>query len=62
MAIRNYMPKLSFDKLSSLCVELEESNVLLSRIPTNINEFVDIMKYLWKMDAQMTIILTGSNR
>jgi hypothetical protein len=53
MAIRNYMPKLSFDKLSSLCVELEESNVLLSRIPTNINEFVDIMKYLWKMDAQI---------
>ena len=53
MAIREYLPKLSFKKLNSLCTELEEANLLLSRIPTNINEFVEIMKYLWKIDSLM---------
>ena len=53
MAIRDYLPKLSFQKLNSLCTELEEANLLLSRIPTNINEFVEIMKYLWKIDSLM---------
>ena len=45
------MPKLSYQKLESLWSELDEANILLSRIPKNINEFVDIMKYLWKMDS-----------
>ena len=49
--IRDYMPKLSYQKLESLWSELDEANILLSRIPKNINEFVDIMKYLWKMDS-----------
>lgn len=53
VAISEYLPKLSFNRLKTLCDELEESNVLLSRIPTNINEFVEIMKYLWKMDASI---------
>jgi len=32
---------------------LEQANILLSRIPTNINEFVEIMKYLWKLDGSI---------
>jgi dynein heavy chain len=53
ITISDYMPKLSFIRLNSLCIELEEANVLLSRIPSNITEFVDIMKYIWKMDASI---------
>lgn len=53
MAIRDFLPKLSFQKLASLCTELEEANVLLSRIPTNINEFVEIMKYLTKISESI---------
>jgi dynein heavy chain, axonemal len=49
--IMDYLPKFLFSKLKGLCDELEEANVLLSRIPSNINEFVEIMKYLWKMDG-----------
>ena len=49
--IMDYLPKFLFNKLNELCRELEEAHTLLSRIPTNINEFVEIMKYLWKMDG-----------
>ena len=51
--IRDYLPTLSFTRLTALCKELEVANGLLSRIPTDIDEFVEIMKYLWKMDGSI---------
>jgi dynein heavy chain len=53
MQIRSFLPELSLMKLKELLDELEEASVLLRRIPSNVNEFVEIMKYLEELDAKM---------
>ena len=44
--IKKFLPDLSYEKVCTLCAELQAMEKLLERKPKNVDEYCEIMKYL----------------
>jgi uncharacterized protein YozE (UPF0346 family) len=56
--IHKLMPEIAYVRCSELCNELAESSTKVKRVPSNVDDYVDIMGYLRKQADRMDNLTT----